>query len=145
MRRILVMAGLALFTAASIGQPPKPKPKALSDEALDRITAGDSGSGSTSSSGTVTAGMNNGVIQFAGQVPTKNGLVSAAGNMSLLSNPILGSTTSTITLSDNAQQNLNSLVNITAANSNIAVLLNLNVNINSTVGTVTQSNANAKH
>ena len=64
--------------------------------------------------------------------------------MAFQNGPITSTTTGTINLSDNAQQNLNSLVNITAVNSNINVLLNLNVNINSTVGTVTQSNL-SKH
>jgi hypothetical protein len=112
----------------------KAKPKPLSDAALDRITAG----GKDNSA--VTAGISNGVIQFQGQVPTTNGLVSGAGTMAFVQN----NTTGTINLSDNAQQNLNSLVNITAVNSSINVLLNLNVNINSTVGTVAQSNL-SKH
>jgi len=64
--------------------------------------------------------------------------------MSTLSTPITSSSTTTntgsINLSDTAQQNLTSLVNINAVNSNVNVLLNLNVNINSTVGTLTQSN-----
>jgi hypothetical protein len=44
-----------------------------------------------------------------------------------------------------AQQNLSSLININAVNSNINVLLNLNVNLNSTVGTLTQTNMNGRH
>jgi hypothetical protein len=44
-----------------------------------------------------------------------------------------------------AQQNLSSLININAVNSNINVLLNLNVNLNSTVGTLTQANMNGRH
>jgi hypothetical protein len=51
----------------------------------------------------------------------------------------------TLTLSGNAQQNLNSIININAVNSKVNVLLNLNVNINSTVGSVLQSNLNGKH
>ncbi len=141
MRRILAIAGLALITTVGMGQT-KVKSKPLSDAALDRITAG--GSDNDTKAG-VSAGISNGAIQFQGQVPTKNGLVTGAGTMAFQSGPI-GSTntTGTINLSDNAQQNLNSLVNITAVNSNINVLLNLNVNINSTVGTVTQSNL-SKH
>lgn len=139
MRRILAIAGLALITTVGMGQT-KVKPKPLSDAALDRITAG--GTDSDPKAG-VSAGISNGAIQFQGQVPTKNGLVTGAGTMAFQNGPI-GSTTGTINLSDNAQQNLNSLVNITAVNSSINVLLNLNVNINSTVGTVTQSNL-SKH
>ena len=51
----------------------------------------------------------------------------------------------TLTLNGGAQQNLTSLVNINAVNSNVNVLLNLNVNINSTVGTITQTNMTGKH
>lgn len=45
-----------------------------------------------------------------------------------------------ISMTGNAQQNLSSLVNITAVDSAIQVLLNLNVNVNSTVGTISQFN-----
>ena len=45
-----------------------------------------------------------------------------------------------LTLTDYAQQNLRSVVNINAVNSNVNVLLNLNVTIDSTVGTVNQFN-----
>jgi hypothetical protein len=45
-------------------------------------------------------------------------------------------------LSGNAQQNLSSLININAVNSNINVLLNLNINIDSNVENLNQSNAN---
>ncbi len=144
MRRILAIAGLALLTTIGAGQTrvgpgqTRAKPKPLSDTALDRITAGGDNTGA------VTAGLSNGVIQFQGQVPTANGLVTGAGTMAFQNGPITSTTVGTINLSGNAQQNLNSLVNITAVNSNINVLLNLNVNINSTVGTVTQSNL-SKH
>jgi hypothetical protein len=73
-----------------------------------------------------------------------NGLVTGAGTLQVLSGPITGGNTSTLTLSGGAQQNLSSLVNINAVNSNINVLLNLNVNINSTVGTLTQTNLTGK-
>ncbi|MBI5454847.1 MAG: hypothetical protein HY956_09475 [Deltaproteobacteria bacterium] len=45
-----------------------------------------------------------------------------------------------ITLSGNAQSGLNSVVNITAVDSAIQVLLNLNINVNSSVGTLQQLN-----
>jgi hypothetical protein len=134
MRRKLVIAGLALLTTVGMGQT-RAKPKPLSDTALDRVTAGGTGG-----SASFSAGLNNGVVQFQGQVPTGNGLVAGAGTMSFLNGPINTTNNGSINISDNAQQNLTSLVNITAVNSNISVLLNLNVNINSTVGTLTQSN-----
>jgi hypothetical protein len=61
--------------------------------------------------------------------------MTQSGNMTLTDNSV-----QSISLSDQAQQNLSSLVNILSINSTISVMLNLNVNINSTVGTVTQGN-----
>lgn len=46
----------------------------------------------------------------------------------------------TLNLSDNAQSNLTSLVNINAVNSPVTVLLNLNINIDSQVGSINQIN-----
>ena len=139
MRRLFVIASLALLTQVGTAQnaarrktlPP------LNDAALDQVTAAGSG---------ITAGLANGVITFQGSVPTKNGLVSGAGTLAVLTGP--SSTTlnqGTLTLNGQAQQNLSSLININAVNSNINVLLNLNVNINSTVGTLTQTNLTGKH
>jgi hypothetical protein len=131
MFRTLVIASLLLFTHAAVGQSKK---KPLNDEAMDRVTAAG-----------VTATASQGVVKFSGQVPTKNGLVSAAGNLAVTSAPVSGTTIGTLNLNGNAQQNLNSLININAVNSTISVLLNLNINIDSTVGTVVQSNLNGKH
>lgn len=109
------------------------KARPLSDAALDQVTAG-----------SVSAGVSDGVVRFAGQTPTANGLVSSTGSLALQSSPIASSTMGTLSLNGNAQQNLSSLVNINAVNSKINVLLNLNININSTVSTLTQSNLNGK-
>jgi len=140
MRRLFVVASLALLIPAAMAQNAvQHTSKPLNDAALDRVTA-------AGGSGTFTAGLSNGVINFQGSIPTKNGLVSGAGTLSLLSGPLSGTSLnqSTLTLNGGAQQNLNSLVNINAVNSNINVLLNLNVNINSTVGTLTQTNLTGK-
>jgi hypothetical protein len=131
MSRLLVIVSLALLTQAGMAQS---KGKPLNDAALDRITAGG-----------VTAGFSNGVLNFQGSVPTANGLVTGAGTLQVLTGPLTGTNLSTLTLNGGAQQDLSSLVNINAVNSNVNVLLNLNVNINSTVGTVMQSNLNGKH
>jgi len=45
-----------------------------------------------------------------------------------------------LSLADNAQQNLSSLININAVNSPINVLLNLNINVDSTIGSIQQFN-----
>lgn len=139
MRRLLLIASLALLTQPGIAQTAaRHTPTPLNDAAMDRVT----GSGS----GSFNAGLSNGVVTFQGSVPTKNGLVTGAGTLAVLTGP-LSSTTNmgSITLNGQAQQNLSSLVNINAVNSNVNVLLNLNVNLNSTVGTITQSNLTGKH
>jgi hypothetical protein len=136
MRRLFVVASLALLIPAGMAQSPaRHSPQPLTDAAMDRVTAGG-----------MTAGLSDGVVKFQGSVPTKNGLVTGAGTMAVLTGPL--STTQnqgTLTLNGGAQQNLTSLVNINAVNSNVNVLLNLNVNINSTVGTITQTNLTGKH
>lgn len=131
MYRTLVVLGLLLVTQAGVSQSKK---KALSDDMLDRVTAAG-----------VTATVSQGVINFSGQVPTANGLVTSTGSLAIQTSPFTGTTLSSLTLNGNAQQNLSSLININAVNSKINVLLNLNININSTVGTILQSNLNGKH
>jgi hypothetical protein len=147
MYRTLVIVGLMLASQAGVAQVkskamPQPrvavaqsKSKALSDNMLDRVTAAG-----------VSATMSQGVITFQGQVPTANGLVSSNGTLAVQTAPLTGVTTlNSLTLSGNAQQNLSSLININAVNSEINVLLNLNISINSTVGSILQSNLNGKH
>jgi hypothetical protein len=142
MQRILVIAGIMLLSSVGLAQNATPtrargvvhKATPMNDAALDKVTAG-----------TVTAGVSDGVVRFQGQTPTPNGLVSSSGSLAIQSGPLNGSTLGTLSISGNAQQNLSSLVNITAVNSKVNVLLNLNVNINSTVSTLTQSNLNGLH
>jgi hypothetical protein len=136
MRRLFVVASLVLLIQAGMAQTAtRPKPQPLNDAAMDRVTAGG-----------MTAGLSDGIVKFQGSVPTKNGLVTGAGTMAILTGPLTSTTNQgTLTLSGGAQQNLTSLVNINAVNSNVNVLLNLNVNINSTVGTITQTNLTGKH
>jgi hypothetical protein len=132
MRRLFVIASLALLMQAGMAQTAvRHKPQPLNDAAMDRVTAGK-----------MTAGISDGVIKFQGSVPTKNGLVTGAGTLAVMTGPLAGTTQnqSTLTLNGGAQQSLSSLININAVNSNVNVLLNLNVNINSTVGTITQTN-----
>lgn len=132
MSRLLAVAALALFTQMGIAQTPLHKTGALSDAELDQVTAG-------GFSATVNTAANN-TVNFTASVPTPNGVVTAAGNASVLAQPMPGTNTGSITLNGQAQAGLNSLININAVNSSIAVLLNLNVTLNSTVGSITQSN-----
>lgn len=133
MYRTLLVMGLLVATQAGVCQSKK---KALDDSTLDRVTA----------AGVTTRVLPGGVINFTGEVPTVNGLVSGIGSLVVqpASNSTTTTTTGTVNLGGNAQQNLSSLININAVNSTINVLLNLNVNINSTVGTILQSNLNGK-
>jgi hypothetical protein len=131
MQRTLLVIGLLLATQTCVSQSRK---KALDDSMLDRVTAAG-----------VSAGVGPGnVINFTGEVPTANGLVSGAGSLVIQApnNVTQNTTNGTINLSGNAQQYMSSLVSINAVNSTINVLLNLNININSTVGTILQSNLN---
>ena len=143
MRRILVIAGIMLLSSAGIAQTAthtrvgvraQTRARPMNDAALDKVTAG-----------TISAGVSNGVVKFAGQTQTPNGLVTSTGTLAVQSGPLNGTTMGTLSIDGNAQQNLSSLVNINAVNSKINVLLNLNVNINSTVSTLTQSNLNGIH
>jgi hypothetical protein len=135
MSRLLVIASLALLTQTGIAQTSiQHGGEPLNDAALERVTAGG-----------VSAGISNGVVDFEGSVPTANGLVTGAGTLAVLKGPITGTSIGSLTLNGEAQQNLSSLVNINAVNSNINVLLNLNVNINSMVGNLMQSNLTGKH
>src|ERR1700733_6045618 len=135
MRRLLVVASLALLVQSGMAQSvTRHKPQPLNDASMDRVTAGG-----------VTAGLSDGVIKFQGSVPTRNGLVTGAGTLGVTTSPLDSTSQSTLTLNGGAQQNLSSLVNINAVNSNVNVLLNLTVNINSTVGTLTQTNLTGKH
>src|ERR1035441_2143023 len=115
MYRALVIVSLLLFTHAGFAQSKK---KALDDSVLDRVTAAG-----------VSATVSQGVVSFSGQVPTANGLVSSTGTLTVQSAPVSSSTLGSLTLNGSAQQNLSSLININAVNSQINVLLNLNINI----------------
>lgn len=133
MYRSIVVVVLLLATQAGLSQT---KRKALDDKTLDRVTA----------AGVSASVSPSGVVNFSGQVPTANGLVSGVGSLVIQApnSSTTNTTTGTINLGGSAQQNLSSLININAVNSTINVLLNLNININSTVGTILQNNLNGK-
>ncbi len=131
MRRILVIASLAILTQVGMAQS---KMKPMTDGAMDQVTAAG-----------ITTDVSNGAVNFQGQSQTPNGLVSATGSLGLQAGSISGTTLGTLSLTGNAQQNLSSLININAVNSKINVLLNLNININSTVAKLVQANLNGKY
>src|SRR5579875_1035000 len=111
MYRTLLVIGLLLATQTGVSQSRK---KALDDSMLGRVTA----AGVTTSLGPGN------VINFTGEVPTANGLVSGAGSLVVQApNSTTNNTTGSINMSGNAQQGMSSLVNINAVNSTINVLL----------------------
>lgn len=65
------------------------------------------------------------------------------GTITVTSQPLPDALPS-ILLQQGAQQDLHSLINIVAVNSQINVLLNLNISINSTIGNLTQLNFTTK-
>lgn len=67
--------------------------------------------------------------------------IAVAGSFKLVER-LDRATFGSLMLTDQAQRNLRSLVNINAVNSNVNVLLNLNINIDSSVGSLNQININ---
>lgn len=101
----------------------------LSDTELNRVTAG-----------TATVYLSGDLVKFSASKTTASGrYISIEGTLELVEN-INNHVTGTLILSDAAQNNLQSLININAVNSQINVLLNLVVNIDSVVGEVHQHN-----
>lgn len=81
-----------------------------------------------------------GVIGFSFDELTQGNVpVSGTGTLEIVESKG-SSNVGQLSLSDNAQQNLQSLINVNSVNSAVQVLLNLNVNINSVVESIDQSN-----
>jgi hypothetical protein len=122
-------AGLLLLAAA---MPAAAQKRKLDDKEMDQVSAGG-----------ISTQLQSGILNFQFQSPAgQNHAVEGSGTIQVLENKSEAAT-GALLLSDNAQQNLQSLVNITAVNSRIQVLLNLNVNIHSIVGTLRQTNLSA--
>lgn len=100
----------------------------LSDQKLNAVTAGssDAAQGSTEALSRIPLNYSGRKGSVAGEV-----LVLPAASFA---------NQGTLMLSDNAQSNLRSLINVNAVNSPVQVLLNLNVSINSTIGNINQLN-----
>ncbi len=127
---VLITGGLLLFAAVNPAWAATPK---LTDEEMDQITAGNF---SLESTGGVTR-----LLFDSGAGPNKR--VTGDGTITATSQS-LPDAIPVILLQQGAQQDLHSLINIVAVNSQINVLLNLNISINSTVGNLTQLNFTAK-
>ena len=101
----------------------------LTDLELDIVTAG---ADSVSSEGDL--------VEFSVSKTTAAGTrVDVDGSFGLV-DALDASVLASLHLSDNAQQDLSSLINIIAVNSNINVLMNLNINVDSNIGQLNQYN-----
>ncbi len=121
-----LLLSLAPITAGIAGER-----KELSAEELDLVSAGAASVGSIDE-----------LASFSATKTTRLGtIITVDGSIALvdvIDRAIIG----TLTLTDGAQANLQSLININAVNSSVNVLLNLNINIDSNVGTLNQFNVN---
>lgn len=121
----VVLLLLAAFSASADEKQP------MTDAELDAVTAG-AAAGSDSED----------LLTFEAVKTTRSGkTVTADGSLRVI-DATKGITVGNLTLSDGAQSNLQSVININAVNSAVNVLLNLNVNIDSSVGAVNQLNLN---
>ena len=103
----------------------------LTDEELDRVTAG-----------TYSGDETEDLATFAFKKTTRSGnTIEAEGSFQLVE-AIDRATIGNLILTDGAQGNLSSLININAVNSDVYVLLNLIINIDSNVGSLNQFNVN---
>lgn len=108
------------------------EPQALSDKELEHIVAGNS----------LYSLDELAHLEFV-RTTRAGTSIDVEGTMALTEGPgtiNLG----TLSLSDNAQSGLRSLLNINAVNSEVNVLLNLNISVNSNIETINQSNLNSR-
>jgi hypothetical protein len=132
MKRLFVLM-FAASLMVGIVSPAAAQSEKLSDEQLDDVTAAGS-----------TVDVSDGVLRFDFKGKTASGHeVDAAGTVELLQSTRRPGTQNLI-MTDNAQQDLQSFLNITAVNSLVQVLVNMNININSKVETLRQSNTLAE-
>jgi len=105
--------------------------KELTDAELDHVTAG------TDSGDEISD-----LASFEFMKTTRSGKTIEADGSFMLVEAIDRATIGNLILSDGAQGNLSSLININAVNSDVNVLLNLNISINSEIGSLNQFNVN---
>jgi hypothetical protein len=134
--RVFVSTGILLCALACAARVDAQVRK-LSDAELDKVTAGRAAA-SQPTPDLTTASQQFEVSGAAGSRHT----VAAAGSVKVLE-PEKAMPAGSLVISDSAQQNLQSFINIAAVNSRIQVLVNLNVIINSTLGTLQQLNISA--
>lgn len=102
----------------------------LSDQQLDVVTAG-----------TANAMREGDTFDLLFLTKLRSGTtVNGSGTLQIQEGPPLATDIGNLVISDNAQGNLNAIVNINAVNSPVQVLLNLNINVNSDIGGIEQIN-----
>jgi hypothetical protein len=114
--------------------PAKAEEYALDDMALGDVTA--------KGIGLPEIDLEDNVLNFALSGLTKDGIgIDIVGNTEILQQALPDvQNVGAVVLKDQAQQNLQALVNVNAVNSLVQVLLNLNISIDSTVGSIAQGN-----
>lgn len=139
---ILVAAVLVLFTAAASAA----SGHKLTDQELDQVTAGNFNLKTLEGalqfafdSGTALPNHVSGSGSVAFQAADLPGCLPPACASTTIITPALS--TSSISLSGNAQQGMNTLVNILAVNSIVNVLTNININIDSPGSLAQQGNS----
>jgi len=138
MRLLRTLVSATLLVLACAG-PADAQARKLSDAELDRVTAG----GVSAPPPAIQAPLPSGPVVFEFKSPAgSRHAVEGTGSVQVLETDSR-SVTNTLMLRDNAQQNLQSLINVTAVNSMIQVLVNLNISINSTIASLNQINASS--
>jgi hypothetical protein len=102
----------------------------LSDEQLDLVTAG--------TASAVRAG-DKLDLEFLTKLRS-GATVNGTGALQVRAGHSPPSDVGKLVISDNAQGNLNAVINVNAVNSPVQVLLNLNINVNSNIGGIEQIN-----
>lgn len=117
MKQFGITMTASLVLTAMIASSALAKPRVMNDAEMDKVSGG-----------------------TTEPVSLVKDTASATATVSPAQTLITDTSTQSIHVGDQAQQNLTSLVNILAINSAIQVMLNVNVSINSTVGSVNQYN-----
>ena len=137
MKGPFTLAGAAL-AVLFVAEPGQAQVRKLTDAELDRVTAG----GVTVPQQNVPTSQPGSPLDFEFKSPAgSRHTVEGTGTVQVLEQPNAKGGISSVIVRDNAQQHLQSFINVTAANSIIQVLVNLNISINSTVGAIQQVNS----
>ena len=139
--RVLTTLALVSLMLLACAESADAQARKLSDAELDRVTAGGV---SPETRPAVPTPSPSTPIAFEFKSPAgSRHVVEGIGSVQVLDRDPHSTVTNSLILRDNAQQNLQSLINVTAVNSMIQVLVNLNISINSTIASLNQINASS--